>query len=253
MTYRLRNIAVAVGLALVAALLTTFYVANYKRHVQQSEATVKVFVAKRDIPSGTPGTDLAAHGWLTTADVAQRTVVPGAITNPQQIVSLISSQDIYAGEQITVRRFANRAELGVRSQLHGTFRAVSVPGSADQLLAGTLRDGDHVDVVASIKIGPTTRVVVRNLLVLHAPVTGASAKVSSSGDVSALLAVSDKNQEQKLFWTLSNADRWTLALRPVAKAIDSKEEVETPMSVLSDGVPATEVQKLKALPTGTGQ
>ena len=52
MTYRLRNIAVAVGLALVAALLTTFYVANYKRHVRQSESTVKVYVAKRDVPAG---------------------------------------------------------------------------------------------------------------------------------------------------------------------------------------------------------
>ena len=62
MTYRLRNIAVAVGLALVAALLTTFYVANYKRHVRQTESTVKVFVAKRDIPQGTPGTELIKQG-----------------------------------------------------------------------------------------------------------------------------------------------------------------------------------------------
>ena len=44
MTYRLRNILVAAGLAVVAALLTTFYVANYKRHVRQAEATVKVYV-----------------------------------------------------------------------------------------------------------------------------------------------------------------------------------------------------------------
>jgi len=52
MTYRIRNIAVAVGLALVAALLTTFYVANYKRHVRQTESTVTIYVAKRDIPPG---------------------------------------------------------------------------------------------------------------------------------------------------------------------------------------------------------
>jgi Flp pilus assembly protein CpaB len=242
MTYRLRNIVVAVGLALVAALLTTFYVANYKRHVQQSETTVKVFVAKRDIPSGTPGSDLVAHGWLTTADVAQRTVVPGAITNPQQILTLISSQDIYAGEQVTVRRFANRAELGIRAQLHGTFRAVSVPGSGDELLAGTLRDGDHFDVVAVLK-SQVARVVVRNLLVLHAPTTGSS-KVSATGTISALLAVSDRKQEQKLFYTISNADKWTLALRPVAKAIDSPEELETENSVLRDSVAAKELAKL---------
>ena len=66
MTYRIRNIAVAVGLALVAALLTTFYVANYKRHVRQTESTVKVFVAKRDIPQGTPGAELIKRPLLDT-------------------------------------------------------------------------------------------------------------------------------------------------------------------------------------------
>ena len=68
MTYRVRNIAVAVGLALVAALLTTFYVANYKRHVRQTESTVKVFVAKSDIPQGTPGTELVKQRAIGTAD-----------------------------------------------------------------------------------------------------------------------------------------------------------------------------------------
>ena len=31
MTYRIRNILIAVGLALVAMLLTLFYITNYKR------------------------------------------------------------------------------------------------------------------------------------------------------------------------------------------------------------------------------
>ena len=47
MTYRVRNIFIAVGLAVVAALLTTFYVANYKRHVRQAESTVTVLSAWR--------------------------------------------------------------------------------------------------------------------------------------------------------------------------------------------------------------
>jgi len=242
MTYRLRNISVAVGLALVAALLTTFYVANYKRHVQQSETTVQVYVAKRDIPAGTTGTDLVAHGWVTTADVVQRTVVPGAISNPQQVLSLVSAQNIYAGEQVTLRRFANQQELGIRAQLHGTFRAISVPGSSDELLAGTLRDGDHVDLVANLKTGScltctAVRTVVRNLLVLHAPDVGAST-VSGTGTVSVLLAVSDRKQEQKVFFTLGNAANWTLVLRPVAKAVDSRESIETPVTVLKDGASA---------------
>jgi Flp pilus assembly protein CpaB len=239
MTYRVRNIAVAVGLALIAALLTTFYVANYKRHVRQAETTTKVYVAKRDIPQGTPGSALVAHGWIGTTDVVQRSVVPGPITTPEQIASLITTQNIYAGEQITLRRFANETEIGVRSQLHGTLRAISVPGSGDALLAGTLRDGDHVDLVANLKTGgcatcAAVRTVVRNLLVLRAPL-GTASKVSGTGTVSVLLAVSDRKQEQKVFYTVGNAAGWTLVLRPVANAVDSPEVIESATTLLKDG------------------
>lgn len=240
MSYRLRNIAIAVGLALIAALLTTFYVANYKRHVRQSESTVRVYIAKHDIPQGTPGSEFQGTNLIETSDVTQRTVVPGAISSPAEISSLLSTQEIYAGEQITLRRFASRAEQGVRAQLHGTLRAVSLPGTGDQLLAGTLRDGDHVDVIANIKTGScvtcfAVRVVVRNVLVLRAPGGVTSKSGVGGGDTSAVLALSDRKQIQKLFYTVGNAASWSLDLRPVANAVDSREDVETTDSLLHNG------------------
>ena len=42
MTYRVRNIVIAVALALVAGLLSIFYVSNYKANVQHAEKTVTV-------------------------------------------------------------------------------------------------------------------------------------------------------------------------------------------------------------------
>lgn len=242
MTYRIRNIAVAVGLALVAALLTTFYVANYKRHVRQSESTVPVYVAKRDIPQGTAGADLIRQGFMTTEDVVKRTVVPGAISSPDQVRSLITRQDIYAGEQISLRRFAGHAEQGVRVQLHGTLRAVSIPGTPDALLAGTLRDGDHVDLLANFKATSCppcflVRVVARNVLVLHAPpAPGAKVTTGGASASSVVLAVDETNEEQKIWYAVQNATGWTLALRPVANAADSAEDVEGSTSVLKDGV-----------------
>ncbi len=248
MTYRIRNIAVAVGLALVAALLTTFYVANYKRHVQQSESTVPVYVAKKDIPQGTTGADLIRQGWIGTENVVQRTVVPGAISNPDQIRSLITRQDIYAGEQITLRRFAGHAEQGVRVQLHGTLRAISVPGTPDALLAGTLRDGDHVDLVANLHTGSCStcfgvRVVARDILVLHAADASGTKVASGGGSASSvLLAVNDNSEEQKIWFTVQNASGWALALRPVANAADSPEDLEGATSVLRDGITASAYQ-----------
>jgi Flp pilus assembly protein CpaB len=241
MTYRIRNITVAVGLALVAALLTTFYVANYKRHVQQSESTVTVYVAKRDIPQGTPGAELIKSSWIQTAQAAQRTVVPGAISNPDEVRSLITRQDIYAGEQVSLRRFAGRAEQGVRSQLHGTLRAISIPGTPDALLAGTLRDGDHVDLIANLKSGDCSscfavRNVARDVLVLHASSTSSvSATRTGNQGSSVLLAVHDNREAQKIWFAVENSAGWSLALRPVANASDSPEDIEGITSLLKDG------------------
>ena len=90
MTYRVRNIGIAVALAVIAALLTSFYVTNYKRHVQRGEDHVTVLVAKHDIPVGTAGSD--AVGMMSTTEVPRRSVVPGSISSPDEIKSLVASQ-----------------------------------------------------------------------------------------------------------------------------------------------------------------
>src|SRR3954451_13440696 len=168
-TNRFWHVGVAIGLALLAVLLTTFYVTNYKRHVQSGEKQVTVLVASKDIPVDTQGGDLLSGTWLQKVTVARRQVVPGAITSPQQVRGLIATEPIFAGEQVTKRRFGTPSERGVRAQLKGTQRVISVPGDQYQLLAGTLRSGDHIDVVASWEldeaappdhVGKVSRVIV---------------------------------------------------------------------------------------------
>ena len=90
MTYRLRNIGIAVALAVVAALLTTFYVTNYKRTVQHGEQKVPVYVASHDIALGTSGTDVAHRNLLRVEQVPRRSVVPGAISQPDQLDKLVA-------------------------------------------------------------------------------------------------------------------------------------------------------------------
>src|SRR5213595_2905796 len=121
MTYRVRNIGIAVALAIAAALLTSFYVTNYKRHVQRGEDHVTVLVAKHDIPVGTAGSD--AVGMTSTAQVPRRSVVPGSISSPDEIKSLVASQETFAGEQITTQRFTSLAQTGIEGQLRGNLRA----------------------------------------------------------------------------------------------------------------------------------
>jgi len=259
-THRFWNVAIALGLGLLAIMLTTFYVTNYKHHVQHGQDNVTVLVAAKDIPAGTSGADVIAKHMLGSETVARRAIVPGAISSTDQVKSLVVTQPVFAGEQITARRFGTRAQLGIRSQLEGTERAFQVPGDANQLLAGTLRNGDHVDLVANLKYkfvnfraGNTStntddlvasRVVLRNLLVLRAPGGGgATSKITpNDASFSAVLQVTD-SQAQKLFFVLKNGD-WSLQLRPVLSPQDSPPSVETVGSVLGDGLHQGQINQL---------
>lgn len=242
MTYRLRNIVVAVALALVAALLTMYYVTQYQRDVRKDETNVPVYVAKRDIPVGTSGSELVAKGLLERTELVRRSVVPGAISSPEQLEELVSVQSTFAGEQVTTRRFAVPEARGIQAQLKGTQRAVAVPGDRQQLLVGTLKTGDRVDVIADFKTDGEqairySRIVARDVPVLKAPVGGAAAEKltsSSNGDFAAMLALTDV-QTQKVSWTLTFADGWRLELRPVSDAADSPENIESSYSLLREG------------------
>jgi Flp pilus assembly protein CpaB len=247
MTYRVRNIVIAVGLALVAAMLTLFYVTNYKKSVQHGESQVQVYVAAHDVPAGTSGAQLVKRHDLKVQRVAKRTVVAGAISNPEQVARLVLSQPVYSGEQVTLRRFDDVAVQGLRAQLKGTMRAVQVPGDPNQLLAGTLKAGDHVDVVASIGIDEDkphiARIVLRDIPVLQVSAPPDAAHPSASDATSAVLEVSD-TQVERLFYVMKNAD-WTLQLRPVIDATDSTERAENNSTALVDGLSNAERNRLQ--------
>jgi len=252
MAYRARNILIAVALAAVAALLTSFYVTSYKRHVQRSEDHVTVLVAKQDINPGTTGDEATSLLVSETIPRKARERVAGAITKPEQLSGLVATQKTLQGQVVSTRSFGSQAELGVRAQLKGTMRGFEIWGDSTQLLAGTLRVGDHVDFVGVINGGSgASRVFIRNIKVLQAPAAPAiNGKLTSSiGQKSwAMLALTD-NQTAKVQWLLGDAssddnapkpDRWHLTLRPVVHDADSTDHVDTWYSVLTDGLTATE-------------
>jgi len=252
MTYRLRNIGIAVALALVAGLLTVFYVSNYKREVRNAEANVIVFVASQDIPAGTTGGE--AQEFLTEQEVAKRNVTPGAISTPEQLDGRVAAATIYAGEQVTTRRFTTEESKGIRAQIEGNERAIAVPGTAEQLLAGTLVAGDRVDVVGSWNVPENetlhfSRVVLRDLLVLEAAQSGVTTESvtnpqAASGGHSAIFALTDA-QAQKLFWLTQNGT-WSLQLRPTTDAADSPESAESAESLLFDGIGGARFRAMQA-------
>lgn len=241
MTYRLRNILIAVVLAVLAAFLTALYVASYQKRVDRGQEKVKVFVAKADIAPGTPASSLA--GKLTEKEIPRKSLVPTAVFNLQDIDGLATSQWIYGGEQVTARRFAAAGQSGIRIDLKGNLRAIQVAGTGPQLLAGILKQGDHVDFGANLKLGEkahASRTVLRDLVVLKAPQsTGIDSKVTdpTSTAFNVVLQVTDAQANKLLFVTTNDDHEWSLELRPVADAADSPESLATLPSVLKDGLP----------------
>lgn len=248
MNYRVKNIGIAIGLAALAAILTSVYVVNYKRHVQRGEDKVTVLVAARDIPAGTAGADIIDQKMLKEQTVPRKAIVAGAISTPDQLSQYVATQDVYEGEQVSTRRFAPPSEQGIRSLIKGTQRAYQLTGTADQLLAGTIQNGDHVDVVGTWGVSQGTggntdavsRVVIRDVLVLRAPEGTASTKVTSPGQggESVQLRVTD-SQAQKLLWIQRNGvgqgEGYYLTLRPPNNSLDSSNTVQDSRTMQFDG------------------
>jgi Flp pilus assembly protein CpaB len=252
MNYRVKNIGIAVALAALAAILTSVYVVNYKRHVQNGEDKVPVFVAARDIPAGTSGAEVVDQHMLKKVTVPKKAIVAGAISSPDQLSQYIATQDVYEGEQVSTRRFAPPREQGIRAQIKGTQRAYQVEGDQHQLMAGTLKAGDHVDVAASWEVtvnGPNgkdvktivSRVVLRDLLVLTPAEQGAgSSAVTASSQQSAFVQLRMNDwQTQKMIWiqknSVDNGNGWHLDLRPPNSSLDSANTVDDSRTMQFDG------------------
>jgi Flp pilus assembly protein CpaB len=232
--YRIRNIVIALALAAAAVLLTVIYVASAKDDEVAGKQQVTVWVAESNFPVGTTGSKIAAS--LRKEVVPQKAAAPQFVTNPNQVKGLLSTQPIYAGEQLTELRFATPKEQGIRTQLAGRQRAVSVAGDANQLLVGTLQAGDRVDVVAVFKRNGLERdaessVVLRNVRVLLTSDADDSDVTAETGKNSVVLALTDA-QAQRFELTDTTAE-WTLALRPVKKPKDSTHSVDTIKTVLA--------------------
>jgi Flp pilus assembly protein CpaB len=247
-TNKLWHVVAAVGLALLAAMLVTFYVSNYKRSVQHNESQVTVLVASKDIPVDTAGTEILSRNLLTKVSVVRRQVVPGAISRPEQIRGLIATQPVYAGEQVTTRRFGTPAERGVRAQISGKQRVFELDGDPHQLLAGTLHVGDHVDVLAAWTVaddpatdgatgkgGSITRVILRDLLVMAAPtVQGKAGVIAPSSGYAVQLRLTDA-ESQRLEW-IKAFGNWRLIIRPPADSASSPRWYDNAKTLLKDGV-----------------
>ena len=183
MTYNVRNIAIALVLAGIAAFLVIVYTGNVQKQAHSSQQATQVLVATADIPAGTTVADAISGGQLQLRKVVQQDVIVGALTDEKSLdSSYVAKQDLVAGQQVTATMFSPSNDTRIVTQIKQNYRAIQIGLTPDQELGGTLQTGDHVDLVGTYTVHPNnglgdydvSRIIIRDVQVLKAPETDAA-------------------------------------------------------------------------------
>jgi pilus assembly protein CpaB len=254
MTYNVRNIAIALVLAGIAAFLVIMYTSNVQKQAHSSQQATQVLVASADIPAGTTVADAISGGQLQLRKVVQQDVIVGALTDEKSLdSSYVVKDDLYAGQQVTSAMFAPSDETRLVTQIKQNYRAIQIGLTPDQELGGTLETGDHVDLVGTYTVHPSnggsdytvSRIIVRDVQVLKAPAIDPSTGklASTSQEPSVTLSVPD-SVVPKITFTLSggvSGGALWFVLRPANGSTDGPTTLATVPSVIFEGLNARQI------------
>jgi Flp pilus assembly protein CpaB len=201
-------VLVAILSAVLAGVLIYLFVSHYRKTTPttvQTPTEMTVFVARADIPAGTPQATVAAEHLLKPVQVSIAQAWAGAITAPSQITSEVATAAISKGDQVTASDFI-RATPTIANLLTGGWRAVAVQLDSWHGLTGYVRRGDTVNVMGAK--GLKSELLFQDISVL----------ANSGGNV--VLKMTDK-EALMLDADMGNAISIWLTLRPASGAKDT--------------------------------
>ncbi|MCM8795738.1 MAG: Flp pilus assembly protein CpaB [Candidatus Omnitrophica bacterium] len=157
---------IGIVLALIAVVMVKVYL-DQQRQMAQEEARkafarlqanqTAVLVAKQDIPNGT----VLKPEMLEAAIFPNQYVQPQAVTSFDRIAGMITVAPISKGEQITLSKLTQRREVGAGAGLAGVTpvgkRAITISVDNIASLAGMIKPGDYVDVIAMVPVPVETQ------------------------------------------------------------------------------------------------
>ncbi len=137
-------LAMALGCGLVAML----GVQQILSGEQKPKDTVKVLVAKQEIPPGVKldPTQLGFEDW------PRENVPPGAVTTPEEYEERALRVRAYPGDVLLQPKLTERGDYGASSSIHKGLRVVTVPVNMTTVHSGMIRPGDRIDVLCTYSI-----------------------------------------------------------------------------------------------------
>lgn len=145
----------AAFLALLLAGLATFAIFSYVRGIEQrafeDAELVEVFLAQDVIPAGLSA-EAASEAGLIARGTAPRVTVPeGAITSLDQISGLVTEDRVLPDEVIVRGRWVDPSLAASVLEIPEGFEAISVEVQVPPGVAGFVRPGDQVSLVATVE------------------------------------------------------------------------------------------------------
>lgn len=156
-------LTIAIGLALIAVFMVNAYINQQRRAIQEqaerSLANIQanqtaVLVAKKEIPRGM----VIDAEMLETAIVPNQYLQPKAVTSLDRVVGMITIAPISKGEQLSLTKLSSfRGGGGLAEATPVGKRAITISVDNIASLAGMIKAGDYVDVIAMIPIPVQTQ------------------------------------------------------------------------------------------------
>ncbi|WP_109510113.1 Flp pilus assembly protein CpaB [Nocardioides speluncae] len=215
MNPRQRRGVLFLAFAIVGAIAVFFAILSYVNDVESQ-------VGNR-VPGYVVSSDVEAYQELTAAnfekvDIPQRWLPDGAVTDLTDLVGRVSAAPLSKG---TLLQSSN---LIPKPSLEAGQREIAILIDAETGVAGKVRPGDHVDVWATFDedvttVGPRTKVIAQNLLVIDVGLQVQREKENSAGGVSQQDAVpitfaTEEGQVKALTYAETFASQTRLVLRP---------------------------------------
>ncbi len=157
MSKRTLALVAAVVLAAVATFALTSYVQGARDKVEEKENPVDVYVAKQDIPQGVSGDSVIAQGLITKETVPAKLRPDDAITSLESLKGRVAAVTIKAKETILLSRFVAPGQVGAGLPIPPNRVAMSIEVDVPPGVAGFVRQGDHVGVIADVDVPATGR------------------------------------------------------------------------------------------------
>lgn len=156
---RRRRLLMVIGLIMaILAGSTAFFLGNQKSTSAEPVATRTVLVASQMIPERTA----IQASMLVNKKVPDDASYALAISDPSQVLGLVTAVTIYADQPITPNLLAgNSIDQGYSivgptetiSPYSPAWRAVSLMVPPERAVAGTIQPGQHVDILATVPVG----------------------------------------------------------------------------------------------------